>query len=50
MSLRHIHIKVEQEIWEQAREAAEADKRSLANWVTVLVHRALAANDKETPK
>jgi hypothetical protein len=41
VTLRHVHLKLEQETYERARQAAEADRRSLANWLTVLVERAL---------
>lgn len=41
--LRHVHLKLEQETWERARQAAEEDRRSLANWLLVLVERALKA-------
>lgn len=41
MTVRHVHLKLEQETWERARQAAAADRRSLANWLAVLVERAL---------
>jgi hypothetical protein len=41
MTLRHVHLKLDQQLYERARQAAEADRRSLANWLTVLVERAL---------
>jgi hypothetical protein len=36
-----VRIKLEQDTYDRARQAAEADRRSLANWVTVTVERAL---------
>lgn len=41
VTLRHVHLKLDQETYERARQAAEADRRSLANWLAVLVERAL---------
>lgn len=47
MTLRHVHLKLDQETYERAREAAAADRRSLANWLTVLVERALEDERKK---
>ena len=41
VTLRHVHLKLDQETYERARQAAEADRRSLANWLAVTVERAL---------
>lgn len=41
VTVRHVHLKLEQETWERARQAAAADRRSLVNWLTVLVERTL---------
>lgn len=47
MTIRHVHLKLEQETWERARQAAAADRRSLANWLTVLVERAVEDGPRE---
>lgn len=41
VTLRYVRIGLEQAIYERARQAAQADRRSLANWLAVLVERAL---------
>ena len=38
---RYVRIKLDQAIYDRARQAADADRRSLANWVVVLVERAV---------
>lgn len=47
MTLRHVHLKLDQETYERARQAAAADRRSLANWLLVLVERALEDKTRE---
>ena len=41
MTIRHVHVKLEQELWERASQAAQADRRSLTNWIAVLIERTL---------
>jgi hypothetical protein len=41
VTIRHVHVKLEQELWERAERAARADRRSLTNWIAVLIERAL---------
>jgi hypothetical protein len=41
VTIHNVHLKLEQDVWEQARQAAEADRRSLTNWIAVLIERAL---------
>ena len=41
VTTRYVRIKLEQVIYDRARQAAEADRRSLANWLAVTVERAL---------
>ncbi len=36
------HFRISEELLEQAQRAAEADRRSLSNWLAVVVERALA--------
>ena len=35
------HFRISEEHLEQARQAAEADRRSLSNWLALIVERAL---------
>jgi len=37
----YVRIKLEPAIYDRAKQAADADRRSLANWLTVTVERAL---------
>lgn len=39
--VRYVRIQLEETVYERARQAAEADRRSLANWLAVTVERAL---------
>lgn len=39
---RYIRIKLDQPLYDRARQAAQVDRRSLANWLVVLVERALS--------
>jgi predicted HicB family RNase H-like nuclease len=41
MSTRWLHFRIEEELHERVREAAEADRRSVSNWVAVACERAL---------
>jgi hypothetical protein len=41
VTTRYVRIGLEQAIYDRARQAAEADRRSLANWIAVTVERAL---------
>jgi hypothetical protein len=41
VTLRHVNLRLDEETWERARQAAEADRRSLTNWITVLVEKAI---------
>jgi len=47
VTIRHVHVKLEQELWERATQAAQADRRSLTNWIAVLVERALEAKSRD---
>ena len=47
MTIRHVHVKLEQELWERASQAAKADRRSLTNWIAVLVERALEDKSRD---
>lgn len=39
---RWVHFRVDERVLERAKKAAEADRRSLSNWVALTVERALA--------
>ena len=41
MTARYVRIQLEQAVYDRARQAAAADRRSLANWLAVTVERAL---------
>lgn len=41
VTTRYVRIGLEQAIYDRARQAAEGDRRSLANWIAVTVERAL---------
>lgn len=47
MATRWVHFRVEEEIAEQMRLAAIADRRSLSNWVALTVERALSESSPE---
>jgi hypothetical protein len=51
VTTRYVRIGLEQAIYDRARQAAETDRRSLANWVAVTVERALeeAGPEQERP-
>lgn len=44
---RWVHFRVDESVWERAKKAAEADRRSLSNWVALTVERALPAEPDE---
>jgi len=46
VTTRYVRIGLEQAIYERARQAAEADRRSLANWLAVTVERALPSQSQ----
>lgn len=41
MTARRVHFHLDEDVYERAQQAAEADRRSLSNWLSVLVERAL---------
>jgi hypothetical protein len=41
VNVRHVNLRLDEKTWERARQAAEADRRSLTNWITVLVEKAI---------
>lgn len=45
---RYVRIKLDQPLYDRARQAAEADRRSLANWLVVLVERAVEDKSDES--
>lgn len=45
--IRYVRIPLEEAVYERARQAAQADRRSLANWLAVLVERALEEKTSE---
>lgn len=48
MAYRWIRFRLCEEVYRQALAAAESDRRSVANWLTVIVERALAEEEKVT--
>jgi hypothetical protein len=50
VTTRSVRIQLEQAVYERARQAAEADRRSLANWLAVLVERTLEGKPGEQPE
>ena len=48
VTIRHVHLKLDQETYDLARQAAAADRRSLANWLTVIVDRAIQQERSRT--
>jgi hypothetical protein len=44
---RKITFQVEQDIYEQVRQAAEAEQRSLGNWLAVIVGRVVQGETSE---
>jgi hypothetical protein len=47
VTTRYVRIGLEQAIYDRARQAAEGDRRSLANWIAVTVERALATAERQ---
>jgi predicted HicB family RNase H-like nuclease len=41
MATRWAHFRIDEQLYEQARKSAEADRRSLSNWFAITVERAL---------
>ena len=39
---RLIHFRIDEDLHEQALEAAKADRRNLSNWLVVLIERAVS--------
>ena len=52
MTTRRVHFQIEQATYERARRAAALDRRSLANWLTLIVERALeeASESEKQPE
>lgn len=44
---RLAHIRLSDDVYERAQKAAEADRRSLANWLAVTIERALDEKPRE---
>jgi len=42
VTTRSVRTQLEQTVYERARRAAKAERRSLANWLAITVERALA--------
>jgi hypothetical protein len=47
VTIHNVHLKLEQDIWELARQAAEADRRSLTNWINVTIERAVLTQARD---
>ena len=41
MAMRWLHFRLNEQLLERARQAAEDDRRSLSNWVGLTIERAL---------
>jgi hypothetical protein len=41
------HFRLDQELYDQAKQAADADRRSLSNWFALIVERALEGKPHE---
>jgi len=52
VTTRRVHFQIEQATYERARRAAALDRRSLANWLTLIVERALeeASESEKQPE
>ena len=48
MLVRWVHFRVDEDLHKQMREAAAADRRSLSNWLALIVERALAADQNDS--
>jgi hypothetical protein len=44
MPTRWVHLRVDEQIYDRMKAAAEADRRSLSNWVAVACERALVSS------
>jgi uncharacterized protein (DUF1778 family) len=42
MPTRWVHFRVDEQIYDRIRAAADADRRSLSNWIAVACERALS--------
>ena len=50
MNWHKVTFQVEQELYERVHAAAEADRRSLSNWLAYTVERALDEQHAEAPR
>jgi len=41
MAMRWLHFRVDEQLYERARQVAAADRRSLSNWVALIIERAV---------
>jgi predicted HicB family RNase H-like nuclease len=48
MTTRWLHFRLDEQLLEQARQAAENDRRSLSNWVSCVIERALKQGEAES--
>lgn len=46
---RLAHFRISEELYERAQEAAKADRRTLSNWLAVLVERAVEDEKPDEP-
>jgi predicted HicB family RNase H-like nuclease len=44
---RWVHFRIAEELYERARAAATADRRSLSNWLALVVERALGSGEDD---
>jgi len=47
VAARSAHFRIEEELYERAQQAADADRRSLSNWFALIVERALEEKPRE---
>jgi predicted HicB family RNase H-like nuclease len=50
MGTRWLHFRLDEQLLEQARQAAAADRRSLSNWVGLVIERALPETPPDQPE
>lgn len=51
MAMRWLHFRIDEQLHEQARQVAAADRRSLSNWVALVIERAVEQAERhETEK
>ena len=50
MAMRWLHFRLDEQLLERARQAAEDDRRSLSNWVGLTIERALADIPHDEPE